>query len=541
MSNPDLESALLVGIDIGTTSLKAVLFNAQGVALAEASQEYPTHFPHPNWAEQNAQDWWRATCYTLRQLFLDCSIGGDGQHAGERRRIATRVAAIGISCQAPSVVAVDRAGNALAPALIWMDRRTENECRWLHEHVGQEVIAHVNGGRIDPYYMAPKVLWLQRHLPDVYRATHQLLQANGYIIHQLCGAFTMDLSHGPLSLFFENANGNWSDLLLDAMQLDRNKLPPVFESSAVVGAVSKEAAALTGLAAGTPIVAGMTDGTAASIEAGLVQTGDAVEMTGQSTVLLICNDKPYLGTELIPLGHAIQGKHLVVGALVASGGALRWFRDQLGESERAEAAQRGCDAFDLLTAEAATSPAGASGVLFLPYMFGERSPIWDSYARGVFFGLTLATRKADLVRAILEGAAYGLRHNVDVAAQAGFPLATLACVGGGARSSLWNQIKADVLKRPVHLPPHAFGAPLGDVIVAAAGIGLYPSIEAAVAKMVVRGSQFLPQSELASRYDALYALYTDLYPALKQSFRALSQVPLGEGPVGEDAVGNILH
>jgi xylulokinase len=228
------------------------------------------------------------------------------------------------------------------------------------------------------------------------------------------------------------------------------------------------------------------------------------------------------------LGHAIPGKHLVVGALVASGGALRWFRDEFGESERAEAQRRGADVFDILTEEAATSPAGANRVIFLPYLFGERSPIWDSHARGVFFGLTLATRKADMVRAILEGAAYGLRHNIDTAARAGFALRSLACVGGGARSSLWNQIKADVLGRPVHVPRAGIGAPLGDAMVAAAGVGLYPTIEAAVASMSERGAEFLPHAQLAARYDALYALYVGLYPALKQSFQALAEAPFGE-------------
>jgi xylulokinase len=269
----------------------------------------------------------------------------------------------------------------------------------------------------------------------------------------------------------------------------------------------------------------MTDGTAASLEAGLVRVGDAVEMTGQSTVLLICSDQPYLGDELIPLGHAVPGRHLVVGALVASGGALRWFRDQLGQPEQAAAAQRNIDPFVVLAEAAASSPPGANRLLFLPYLYGERSPIWDSDARGVFLGLTLATEKRDLIRAILEGAAYGLRHNVEAAGRAGFPLATLACVGGGARSALWNQIKADVLGRPIRLPRAATGAPLGDAMAAAVGVGLHPSLEAAVAQMVEPGTEFHPQPELAARYDALYQIYVGLYPALKASFQALAQVP----------------
>jgi xylulokinase len=409
--------------------------------------------------------------------------------------------------------------------MIWMDRRSEPQCAWLRERVGQETITRINGGRIDPYYMAPKLLWFKDNRPELYAATYQVLQANGYVIHKLCGTYCMDLSHGPISLCFDGAAGDWSQPLLDAMGLDRVKLPSVVPCSSAVGVVSQAAAAATGLAAGTPIVAGMTDGTAASLEAGLVRAGDAVEMTGQSTVLLICNDQPYLGDELIPLGHAIPGCHLVVGALVASGGALRWFRDQLGEVERAEAARRGVDPFEVLTEEAASSPPGSNRLIFLPYLFGERSPIWDSDAHGLFFGLTLASRKQDLIRAILEGAAYGLRHNVETAARAGFPLATLACVGGGARSVLWNQIKADVLGRPVRLPRAAMGAPLGDAIVAAVGAGLYPSVEVAVAHMVEPGAEYQPRSELAARYDALYQIYISLYPSLKADFHALAQVP----------------
>jgi xylulokinase len=266
----------------------------------------------------------------------------------------------------------------------------------------------------------------------------------------------------------------------------------------------------------------MCDGTAAAVEAGLLRRGDAVEMTGQSTVLLICSDAPYLGDALIPLVHGIPGQYLVVGALVASGGSLRWFRDQLGEAERLAGPLLGVDPFDLLSQEAARRPAGANGLIFLPYMYGERSPIWDSAARGVFFGLSLATKKADLVRAIMEGAAFGLRHNAETAAAGGFPLAGLTCVGGGARSALWNQIKADVLQVPIRLPRGATGAPLGDALAAGVATGVYPSFDEAVRRVVQIEREFAPDSALAGRYDALYGIYTGLYPALKDSFQRLA-------------------
>jgi xylulokinase len=503
----------LIGIDVGTTSTKAIVCDPEGLLLAQASQEYPTHYPHPNWAEQDPADWWRATCSVLRRIFAERSI--DPQ----------RVAGVSVSCQAPSMAPVDEQSQPLRLALIWMDRRSEPQCNWLREQVGEEVITHTNGGRVDPYYLAPKLLWFKENEPALYRRTHQVLQANGYVVHQLCGAFSMDLSHAPLALFYDSLRLTWSAPLLERMGLDAAKLPPLQPCSAVVGQVTPAASAATGLAVGTPIVAGMTDGTAAGLEAGLVRVGDAVEMTGQSTVLLICSDRPYLGDALIPLGHAIPGRHLVVGALVASGGALRWFRDQLGEVERQEAARLGVDPFELLSQAATQSPPGANRLIFLPYMYGERSPIWDSDARGVFFGLSLATQKADLVRAIMEGAAFGLRHNVEVATAGGFPLANLACVGGGARSSLWNQIKADVLNRPIHLPRAATGAPLGDAIVAAAGVGLYPNIESAVAGMVRAGALHQPRTEWTARYDALYQVYVSLYPSLKSAFQQLARLP----------------
>ncbi len=461
---------LLIGIDIGTTSVKAVLFDRQGVILGEAAHEHPTAFPHPNWAEQDPDDWWRGVCLTLRRIFTA------NAHA------AVDVAAIGVSCQAPTPVAVDRSGLPLYPAMLWMDRRTDPQCAWLQAHVGAEAVKQINGGRIDPFYTAPKLAWLQQHQPDVLRGAHAILHANGYIVHKLTGAFSMDASHGPLTLFFDSRHGEWSQTLVDGMGFDAALLPPVFPCSQVVGEVTAQAAAACGLAPGTPVIAGMADGTAASLEAGVVAVGDAVEMTGQSTVLLICSDQPYLDDELIPLGHAIPGRHLVVGALSTSGGALRWLRDQLGEPECSEALRHGRDPFDLLTELAASSPPGANRLIFLPYMFGERSPIWDSNARGVFFGLSLATAKADLVRAVLEGGAYGLRHNVETAARAGFAAGILSSVGGGSRSALWNQIKADILQRPIRLPRTATGAPLGDAMAAAAGAGLYPSVADAAAQ-----------------------------------------------------------
>jgi xylulokinase len=508
---------LLLGIDAGTTSLKAALCDPDGRILAQASQEYPTAYPRPNsqkaagsWAEQNPHDWWRALCAATPQVIA--AAGADPR----------AIAGVGVSGQAPSLVAVNRAGEPLRPALIWLDRRADAQCAWLHERVGAEAIASVNGGRIDPYYLAPKLLWFKQHEPELYRQTHAVLQANGYLVHRLCAAFCMDVSNGPLTSFFDSRNTRYDESLVSAMGLDLARMPAVRTCAEVVGEVTAEAAAATGLAAGTPVIAGMCDGTAAGLEAGLLRVGDAVEMTGQSTVLLICSDQPYLGQDLIPLVHAVPGRYLVVGALVATGGALRWFRDQLGEVERLAAGLLDVDAFELLSQEAGRSPAGANGVIFLPYMFGERSPIWDSAARGVFFGLSLATRRADLVRAIMEGAAFGLRHNAATAAERGFATTGLFCVGGGSRSPVWNQIKADVLQTPLRVPAAATGAALGDALAVGVATGVYASFEEAVRRVVRAEQEYRPNAALRGRYDELYRIYVNLYPALRESFRDLA-------------------
>lgn len=508
-----MRDVYLAGIDIGTTGAKAILSDGEGRLVAQAGQEYPTAYPHANWAEQDPQDWWRATCQVVHRVLAQAGVD------------PKQVAAIAVSDQAPSLVAVDRGGEPLAPALIWMDRRSEDQCAWLREAVGQARIAAINGGRIDPYFLAPKLLWFKDHAPELYARTHQVLQANGYITYRLCGAFTMDNAVGPLTMLFDSAAQCWSAELIGAMGLDAAKLPPALPCAEIVGRVTPEAAAASGFAAGTPVLAGMVDGAAAAIEAGLVRRGQAVEMTGQSTVLMIGSDRPYQGLDLFPLGHAIPDVHLVVGAMVATGGSLRWFRDQLGQEEIREAAQLGIDPFDLLSRAAESSPPGANHLVFLPYMYGERSPVWDTDARGVLFGLSLATRKADIVRAIMEGAAYGLRHNVEAAAAGGFDPHTLACVGGGARSAVWNQIKADILQRPIVLPAASSGAAMGDAIVAAAAAGLYPSVEDAVAHMVTEGATYHPRPEYAALYDELYAIYRDLYPTLRPNFHHMGALP----------------
>jgi xylulokinase len=480
--------AVTVGVDVGTTGVKAVVLAVDGRVLGEAGQEYATSYPAPNAAEQDPSDWWSASCAVIR--------------AAVERAGAVEVAAVGVSSQAPTVVVLDARGEPARPALTWMDRRGASECSGFD---AAEVLRRT-GNRLDAYFAAPKLAWLLRAEPAVRRSGVRVLMANGYVVRRLTGVECVDTGHVGLTLLGD-ANG-WSDELVAEWGIPRSWLPEAVDPAAVVGRVSVEASRATGLVAGTPVVAGLVDGAAASLEAGLAEHGDVCEMTGQSTVVNAAVSTSRLADgpgALSTLPYPIDGLTIVYGSMVATGGILRWFRDELGGGS-----------FASLDELAGTAPVGSGGVVLLPYFLGERSPVWDADARGAFVGLSMGTRRADLVRAILEGTAYGLAHNLDELAALGIRPAVLRSIGGGARGRTWTQVKADVTGLPVEVPADTAGAPVGVALVAAAGVGLVPSLRSAVAArrsspLALRAS---PSGERHAVYRRLLEVYRELYPAL---------------------------
>ncbi|MFN8376345.1 MAG: FGGY-family carbohydrate kinase [Anaerolineae bacterium] len=502
---------LLLGIDVGTTAVKAALFSVDGQQQGAGSAEYPTHYVRPGWVEQNPEDWWQATCGAIRQALTQTPRG------------AQRVAGVAVSSQAPTMLPLDRDGKPLRPALIWMDRRAEAEAQHIAETLGAANVHRISGNRPDAFYVAAKLLWFARHEPQLLRQTHQFMQINGYIAFRLGNAYSLDPVHAALLQLREYATGQWSPALCDLCGVTPQQFPPVMAGHQVMGDVTREAADATGLRAGTPVMVGSVDGSAAALEAGVVETGSAVEMTGTSTVVLMPNASGLTEPSLIAMPHAIPNLHLLLGATVASGASLRWFRDQFAQVENQLAQASGRDAFDLLTEQAAQSPAGSDGVLFLPYMMGERSPLWHTHARGVFFGLSLSTTRGAMIRAILEGAAFALRHNIEVAGKAGAQVSELRSVGGGARSALWNQIKADVLGIPLLLPEASAGAPFGDALLVGMGLGLYPDIQAEVRARVRIRTRFEPNAANHERYSRQYALFRSVYEHLKGDFDAAAE------------------
>ena len=398
---------LLLGVDVGTSAVKAALVDILGNLQAVCRAEYPVFHVRPAWVEQDPEDWWQATCRAVREVL------------GSVPRGPERVLGVAVSSQAPTLLPLDRAGRPLRRAMIWMDRRAEAEALRLAELMGAAEIHRITGNRPDAFFVAARLLWMKTHEPELSARTGRFVQVNGYINHRLTGSWTMDQVHAVLLQLRHYSTGEWSKVLCDACGVEPSQFPEVVEGSRVQGEVTREAADSTGLRAGTPVMAGTVNGSAAALEAGVVEPGVAAEMTGTSTVFLMPNDRGLTEPALIAMPHAVPGLHLLLGAMVSSGASLRWFRDQLGQPEMEAGSRQMADPFDLLTRQAAGVKVGSEGVIFLPYMMGERSPLWHTNARGVFFGLSLATSKAAMIRAILEGAAFALRHNMEVALRAG--------------------------------------------------------------------------------------------------------------------------
>ena len=486
----------VLGVDVGTTAVKAAVVAADGRLLGSASVEYPTAYPRPGWVEQDPEDWWRASCGAIRS-----ALGSAGRR---------EVAAVCVSAQAPTLLALDERGEPVRPALIWMDRRAEAECAALREEVGEEDVRRVTGNRIDPYFVAPKLRWLRDNEPEAFARARAYVQTTGLVVQRLTGETTLDREHASL-LSLRSLEGDvWSEHLCSAVGVTPESFPRLVDGDEIVGAVTPAAGEATGLPRGTPVTGGTVDGAAAALEAGVLDEGQAAEMTGTSTVVILPSGRPRSEPALVAMRHAVRDRWLLLGAIVASGGSLRWLRDLLG-----------AESFDALTASAAEEPPGAGGIVFLPYMMGERSPIWDSDARGTFVGLTLASGRGALVRAVLEGAAFAVRHNVEVARAAGLAVDELRSVGGGAQSGLWGQIKADVIGVPVVVPEASIGAPFGDAALACVAAGLHDDVGGLVRTVRVR-ERFEPRGD--ERYDALYGVYRRTYEALRPEFRALAAV-----------------
>lgn len=486
----------LLGIDVGTSALKAALFTPDGRAVAQASRGYATRHPQPGWAEQDPADWWGAACAATREA-LDAA----GARPGE-------VACVGVDGQSWAAVAVDAQGEALLPTPIWTDTRAREECAQLERLAGAEALFACGGNPLGPGYTLPKIRWYQRHAPQAMARAAAVLQSNGYIVRRLTGECTQDASQGYGLACFDVRRGRWDLDLAKALQVPAQLLPPVRACHEVVGRVTAQAAALTGLTQGTPVVAGGLDAACGALGAGVTEPGQTQEQGGQAGGMSICLDAPVADPRLILSQHVAPGRWLLQGGTTGGGGALKWLREQVCPEL----------SFEQMSELAAGVPAGSGGVLFLPYMEGERSPLWNPDARGAFYGLRYGVGRAHLVRAVMEGVAFSLRHNLDVAAAAGARAGTLRAMGGAANSRVWTQIKADVTGRTIEVPGSDTATALGAAMLAGMGAGVYA--DAAEAARTVRVTRtHRPDAAACAAYEAHYAAYLELSQRLQPMMR----------------------
>lgn len=495
--------AYVLGIDVSTTATKALLIDAAGAVVASASTEYPFETPRPLWSEQDPALWWEGAARSIR-----AALGDSGIDPGAVR-------AVGLTGQMHGLVLLGEAGEVLRPAILWNDGRSGAECDLIRERLGEERLLEITGNDALTGFTAPKILWVRRHEPEVFARTRHVLLPKDYLRYRLTGALATDKAGAAGTLLMDLRRRDWSEEVLEALEIPRGWLPPTHEGPEVTGRISPEAAEATGLRAGTPVVAGGGDQAAGAVGVGAVREGIVSLVLGTSGVVFATSEAPRLEAEgrLHAFCHALPGRWHLMGVMLSAAGSLRWWRDTAAPGVP----------FAELLAPAEAVPPGAEGLLYLPYLSGERTPHADPLARGAFVGLTVRHRREHLTRAVIEGVSLGLRDGFALMQGAGLPEASEVRVsGGGAQSPLWRQILADVLGTPLTTVNTTEGAAYGAALLAGVGAGLWPDVEAACNATVRVTGRTEPHPEAAEAYDAAYAHYRALYPALRPTFAALA-------------------
>ncbi|WP_394925883.1 xylulokinase [uncultured Robinsoniella sp.] len=494
---------LLLGIDIGTSACKIAVFEKNGTVIAAGTGDYPVYYPQPGWAEQNPDEWWDAVCETIKTLIETNHI--DPQE----------IAGVGIDGQSWSAIPIDKDGKVLANTPIWMDTRAQDICDRINGEIGEENIFALTGNSLQPSYTTAKIIWYKENLPEMYEKIDKILQSNAFIAYRLTDALSHDMSQGYGVHCFDMKNGCWNDEMCEKMGIPRSFLPELVPCHQVVGTVTGKASERTGLAVGTPVVAGGLDAACGTLGAGVIHVGETQEQGGQAGGMSICIEEYAADPRLILGAHVVPGQWLLQGGTVGGGGVMRWFEKEFADYEREIADRVGKSSLDQLNEIAEAAAPGSDGVVFLPYMAGERSPIWDPNAKGVYYGLDFNKTKGDMVRAAMEGVAFSLKHNLDIAEDTGAKVEELRAMGGSANSLLWTQIKSDITGKPIVVPSSDTATTLGAVILAGVGVGVYKDFEEAVHMTVKLTRWHEPDMEKHRLYRKNYETYLELYQSLK--------------------------
>ena len=504
---------MLLGIDIGTSATKTVLFDLQGNALASHTVGYPMVCPRSGWAEQDPEDWWNAAVEGIRAVLAESGVSG------------REVKGIGLSGQMNGHVMTDRDGRVLRPAILWCDLRATAEVEEMEAKVGRRRIVELTGNVAIPGLGAAKILWVKNNQPEIYEKTAHIMVPKDYVRYRLTGEYATEVSDASGMQLLDIRRRDWSGELLEKIGIDRDKLPAMHESPDVTGVISAACAAETGLAPGIPVVGGAGDNPAAGVGMGAMRDGLAFTTIGTSGVPYMLTEKvlPDFEGRVNCLCAAAPGKWMMMGCIQAAGYSLRWLRDTVCAAECAEAARQGRDPFEVMDELAAGVAPGSGGLLFLPYLLGERSPHADADCRGVFFGLSSVHDRSHMIRAVMEGVSFSMRECLDVYADLGCAPRDMRVCGGGGRSPLWRQMLADIYGTPVSTVQSAEGgAALGVAILAGVGAGEYKSVEEACDALVQKSFTHEPDPAAHAAYEGYYELHKKLYRDLFEDYRILA-------------------
>jgi xylulokinase len=504
----------VIGCDIGSQSLKAVLISSEGMTCGEASVSYPIEYPQPTWAEQSAALWMDALVQAVRDLLSQTNTP------------AQQVLAIGLDAQVDGVVAIDQSGNQLYPAIIWMDRRAVAQCEGARRQISPDAVFNITGLNLDPSHVAPKIRWLADQEPRLFGATAHFLLPGSYVAYALTGELGVDYSNASSSLLMDVRTREWSPQMCDIFEIPMRSLPPIYPATHVLGTLRRKIAEQLGLRPSTKVILGSGDEHAACMGAGVTRPGLVCDIAGTaepvcaSSQTALFDDSRLVETHC----HADPNLWLLENPGFVSGANYRWFRDQFSAQEVTRAAQEGVDAYTLLNATAETVPAGSNGLIMLPCLMGALTPTWNALARGTFIGFTLAHRREHFCRAILEASAYALRDITDQMLRMGLPLQEIRAVGGGARSPLWRQIKADVTGLPVSITETVETTAFGAGILALAGSGLIDSLAEAVELTTHVIETREPHPKTSALYEEYYQIYRATYFSLLPVFEQAAKI-----------------
>lgn len=491
--------AYFLGIDISTTSSKALIIDDSGRVIAVASSPHTLQTPKPLWSEQNPQEWWTAVCTCIRSAMDKADIKGES------------IEAIGLTGQMHGLVLLDDAGNVLRPAILWNDQRTQDQCDEIHRKIGKEKFIQITGNVALTGFTAPKIRWVKENEPEVFARVKHVLLPKDYVRFRLTGEYAMDKADGAGTVLFDLRKRDWSDEVLSALEIPRPWMPRTFEGTEFTGTVTKQASALTGLSVGTSVAAGGGDQAAGAVGMGAVEAGVVSLTVGTSGVVFATTPSALIEPQgrLHAFCHAVPGMWHFMGVMLSAAGSLQWYRDAFTPQS----------SFDDLVKEAEAIPAGSEGLQFLPYLSGERTPHPDPLARGAFIGLTLRHSRAHMTRAVLEGVSFGLEDSFTLIQNAGLgSINQVRASGGGTKSPLWRQILASVLNSELVTVNTSEGAAYGAALLAGVGAGAWGDITAACSECIKITGSTKPDPGQVEVYQKGYSIYQDLYPALKACF-----------------------